>query len=201
MGRLRERVWTLAGPAGAASSAAETNGTYLAYDGIFHGAHLPGRRRRPTAPPAATSSSAATACRSSSAWRTCGCRSPSPPADPASPGGWPVVIYAHGTGGSYHSFNDGTATRIAPRASRRSPSTRCCTARATPGRQPRVDFFNFQNPHAGARQRDPGRRRRLLCAAAGPGLRTTASAASRTRAHDPVRSPPRSTSSATRRAG
>jgi len=69
---------------------------------------------------------------------------------PLPPDGYPVVMYAHGTGGSYRSVLGGTAASLA---------SRCMASMGVdqimhPGRLPEGDwntdllFFNFQNPEA-----------------------------------------------------
>jgi predicted esterase len=64
--------------------------------------------------------------------------------------GWPVVIYAHGTGGSYHSFvNDGTAGRMALEGLATISIDQVLHGPRNPGGDPDIDFFNFQNPDAG----------------------------------------------------
>src|SRR5262249_52204996 len=68
-------------------------------------------------------------------------------AKPAS--GWPIVIYAHGTGGSYHSFiNDGTAGRLAAQGLAVVSIDQVLHGPRNPGGNPELDFFNFQNPLA-----------------------------------------------------
>lgn len=81
------------------------------------------------------------------------------PVGPMPPAGWPVVLYAHGTGGSYHSFlNAGVAGDLA-RIYRDGDllaqaavigidqvlhGPRCGEGTCNPD----LDFFNFQNPLA-----------------------------------------------------
>jgi dienelactone hydrolase len=63
--------------------------------------------------------------------------------------GWPIVIYAHGTGGSYHSYvNDGTARRLAKVGMAAISIDQVLNAVRNPGGDPDVAFFNFQNPLA-----------------------------------------------------
>ena len=64
-------------------------------------------------------------------------------------GGWPVVIYAHGTGGNYQSFeNNGSAARLAAQGLAAISIDQVLNAVRDPGGNPDVDFFNFQNPQA-----------------------------------------------------
>jgi dienelactone hydrolase len=64
-------------------------------------------------------------------------------------GGWPLVIYAHGTGGSYQSFiNDGTATRLAKQGLAVISMDQVLNAIRDPANNPDFDFFNVQNPQA-----------------------------------------------------
>lgn len=64
--------------------------------------------------------------------------------------GWPVALYAHGTGGSYHSFkNDGTAAALAAQGvAVISIDQVMHEPRVPPGSSPELLFFNFQNPLA-----------------------------------------------------
>jgi hypothetical protein len=63
--------------------------------------------------------------------------------------GWPVAIYAHGTGGSYHSFQgDGTATRLARQGIAVISIDQVLHGPRNPGESPEISFFNFQNPLA-----------------------------------------------------
>ncbi len=82
------------------------------------------------------------------------------PAGEMPAGGWPVVLYAHGTGGSYRTFiNNGVAQDLATIYEGGEVLARAavigidqvlhgtrCTA---PTCNPEVNFFNFQNPIAG----------------------------------------------------
>jgi predicted esterase len=62
-------------------------------------------------------------------------------------GGWPVVLYAHGTGGSYHTFkNNGTAARMAQRGLAVVGIDQVLHGPRNPGASPEISFFNFQNP-------------------------------------------------------
>ena len=73
--------------------------------------------------------------------------------------GWPVVLYAHGTGGSYRSFLDGgvasalaevkdEAGNIVSRLAVAGIDQVLHGPRAPQGSSPEVFFFNFQNPVA-----------------------------------------------------
>jgi dienelactone hydrolase len=62
--------------------------------------------------------------------------------------GWPVVLYAHGTGGSYHSFR-GVAARLADQGlAVISIDQVMHEPRVPAGSSPEILFFNFQNPLA-----------------------------------------------------
>ncbi len=61
--------------------------------------------------------------------------------------GWPVAIYAHGTGGDFHSFvTDGTATRLAAEGIAVISIDQVLHGPRNPGGDPEVNFFNYQNP-------------------------------------------------------
>jgi len=62
-------------------------------------------------------------------------------------GGWPVVLYAHGTGGSYRSFiNEGVAARLAAVGVAAISIDQVLHGPRDPtGSDPDITFFNFQN--------------------------------------------------------
>lgn len=63
--------------------------------------------------------------------------------------GWPVALYAHGTGGGYRSFiHDGTARRLAAHGIAVISIDQVLHGPRNPGNSPEVSFFNFQNPLA-----------------------------------------------------
>jgi len=63
--------------------------------------------------------------------------------------GWPVVIYQHGTGGSYHTYrNNGTARRLAAEGLAVISTDQVLHGPRNPGGVPDVHFFNFGNPSA-----------------------------------------------------
>lgn len=66
------------------------------------------------------------------------------------PGGWPIVIYAHGTGGSAASFiSDGTARSLAAQGLACLGFDQLFNgARTIRGGSPESQFFNFANPFA-----------------------------------------------------
>lgn len=68
------------------------------------------------------------------------------PSGPMPQAGWPIAIYAHGTGGSYRSFqNDGTAARLALQGIAVISIDQVLHGPRNPGESPEVSFFNFQN--------------------------------------------------------
>jgi predicted esterase len=73
------------------------------------------------------------------------------PIGPVPASGWPVVLYAHGTGGSYQSFiHDGTAARFAARGLAVVGADQVLNGTRLPdGGSPDFLFYNFQNPLAG----------------------------------------------------
>jgi predicted esterase len=66
-------------------------------------------------------------------------------------GGWPICIYAHGTGGDYESFvDDGTGSRLAAQGIATISTDQVLHGPRDPaGTDPGVAFFNFGNPLAG----------------------------------------------------
>lgn len=67
------------------------------------------------------------------------------------PGGYPVIVTSHGTGGDYKSFvEDGTAARLAELGVASIGFDQILHGeRAPPGTSPETAFFNFLNPVAG----------------------------------------------------
>jgi predicted esterase len=64
-------------------------------------------------------------------------------------GGWPVAIYAHGTGGDYHSFvDDGTAAWLASADIACISIDQVLHGPRQDGTSPDLAFFNLQNPLA-----------------------------------------------------
>jgi len=91
--------------------------------------------------------------------------------------GWPTVLYAHGTGGSYRSFvNDGSARRFAAEGFAVMGTDQIMNGTRIPdGDSPELSFYNFQNPLAGRDNSRQGRPDtfqlvRLRCTAALDGL-------------------------------
>jgi predicted esterase len=73
------------------------------------------------------------------------------PIGPKPAGGWPICIYAHGTGGDYESFvDDGTGSRLAQQGIATISTDQVLHGPRDPaGTDPGVAFFNFGNPLAG----------------------------------------------------
>ncbi|HEY0252616.1 MAG TPA: hypothetical protein VGC41_13870 [Kofleriaceae bacterium] len=67
------------------------------------------------------------------------------------PNGWPICIYAHGTGGDYESFvDDGTGLRLAQQGIATISTDQVLHGPRDPaGLDPSIAFFNFTNPLAG----------------------------------------------------
>lgn len=64
-------------------------------------------------------------------------------------GGWPIVIYAHGTGGDFESFiDDGTGNALAQQGLAVISTDQVLHGPRNPGGDPEIDFFNFGNPFA-----------------------------------------------------
>lgn len=63
--------------------------------------------------------------------------------------GWPVVLYAHGTGGNWHTFQtDGTAARLAQKGLAVISIDQVLHGTRMPSGSPATAFFNFANPLA-----------------------------------------------------
>jgi predicted esterase len=73
------------------------------------------------------------------------------PPGPKPANGWPICIYAHGTGGDYESFvDDGTGMRLAAQGIATISTDQVLHGPRDPaGTDPGVAFFNFTNPMAG----------------------------------------------------
>lgn len=69
------------------------------------------------------------------------------PSGPMPEAGWPVVLYAHGTGGSYHSYR-GRSKLLAERGLAVISIDQVLHGPRNPGASPEISFFNFQNPLA-----------------------------------------------------
>jgi predicted esterase len=65
------------------------------------------------------------------------------------PEGWPVALYAHGTGGDYKSFfRDGTGARLAREGIAVISIDQVLHGPRNPNASPEISFFNFGNPLA-----------------------------------------------------
>jgi hypothetical protein len=72
------------------------------------------------------------------------------PPGPVPANGFPICIYAHGTGGDYESFiADGTGARLAAEGIAVISTDQVLHGPRNPGGDPEVAFFNFSNPYAG----------------------------------------------------
>jgi hypothetical protein len=72
------------------------------------------------------------------------------PTTPMPANGYPICIYAHGTGGDYKSFiDDGTGGRLAAQGIATISTDQVLHGPRNPGGNPEVAFFNFINPYAG----------------------------------------------------
>ncbi|MBA3453949.1 MAG: hypothetical protein H0T42_12715 [Deltaproteobacteria bacterium] len=71
------------------------------------------------------------------------------PAGPVPGAGWPLVIYSHGTGGSYTSFlEDQTAGLLAAEGLAVISTDQVLHGPRNPGGNPELDFFNFGNAYS-----------------------------------------------------
>ncbi|MDW8246471.1 MAG: alpha/beta fold hydrolase [Sandaracinaceae bacterium] len=71
------------------------------------------------------------------------------PRSPMPPGGYPIALYAHGTGGDHRSFiEDETAALLAERGIATMGIDAPFHGNRPSGSDPSLDFFNVLNPHA-----------------------------------------------------
>lgn len=69
------------------------------------------------------------------------------PLGPLPPGGWPVVLYQHGTGGDYLSYRrNGTAALLARQGIAVIGTDQVLHGPRSPNTSEEISFFNFQNP-------------------------------------------------------
>lgn len=144
---LRKKVWSLPAPAPTTITNTGTAGGYVQYDGVFDGPNFQAGDA-----PYSTSggqielgADGLPIVQHTEHLRF----AMSVPVGTKPASGWPVAIYAHGTGGSYHSFlNDGTATRLAAQGLAVISMDQVLNAVRDPANNPDFDFFNVQNPQA-----------------------------------------------------
>jgi predicted esterase len=144
---LRKKVWSMPAPAPTTLARTTANASYIQYDGTFPGPNF----QKGTAPYSVDGgqielgSDGLPIVDHTESLRFA--ITIPPGTKPAS--GWPIVIYAHGTGGDYHSFiNDGTATRLAAQGLATISMDQVLNAVRDPANNPDFDFFNVQNPQA-----------------------------------------------------
>lgn len=71
------------------------------------------------------------------------------PAGPMPAAGWPIAIYAHGTGGNHISFiDDNTAYALAAQGIAVISTDQVLHGPRNPSGDEQLDFFNFSNPYA-----------------------------------------------------
>lgn len=69
------------------------------------------------------------------------------PTGPMPATGWPVALYAHGTGGDYHTYiEDRTANRLAAEGIATFSIDQVLHGPRNPGGDPELNFYNFTNP-------------------------------------------------------
>jgi predicted esterase len=144
---LRKKVWSMAAPSPTTLARTSANATYIQYDGTFPGPNFQagdapygssggqielGTDGLPIVQHMENLRFAITI-----------------PVGTKPTTGWPLVIYAHGTGGDYHSFiNDGTAGRLAAQGLAVISMDQVLNSVRDPGGNPDFDFFNIENPQA-----------------------------------------------------
>jgi predicted esterase len=144
---LREKVWSLPAPTATMLGKTTTTADYVQYDGTFPGPNF----QAGTAPYSSDGgqielgNDGLPIVQHTESLRF----AMTVPVGTKPATGWPLVIYAHGTGGSYHSFiNDGTATRLAQQGLAVISMDQVLNAVRDPANNPDFDFFNVQNPQA-----------------------------------------------------
>ena len=144
---LRKKVWAMAAPAPETLALTTTNTLYAQYDGVFPGPNF----QQGAAPYGSTGgqielgSDGLPVVDHMEDLRF----AMTVPLGTKPATGWPLVIYAHGTGGDYHSFlNDGTAGRLAAQGLAVISMDQVLNSVRDPGGNPDFDFFNIENPQA-----------------------------------------------------
>ena len=150
MAELRERVWQL--PAPTAHDVIELTGDnpdFIAFDGLYEAPNF----QTGTVPYSAPEDGGDIVDDEDglpAVQRTESLRfSFTIPHGPMPPAGWPVALYAHGTGGDFHSYlGDHTAARLAAEGIAVISIDQVLHGPRNPGGSPELNFFNFQNPLA-----------------------------------------------------
>ncbi len=150
MGDLRARVWSM--PAPTARDVTELTGVnpdFIAFDGIYDGPNFQ-TGTVPYQTPAdggdiVYAEDGLPAVQVTEALRF----SFTIPHGPMPAAGWPVALYAHGTGGDYHSYiGDRTANRLAAEGLAVISIDQVLHGPRNPNGDPELNFFNFSNPLA-----------------------------------------------------
>ena len=148
MGGLRERIWQL--PAPVARDVVELTGAhpdFIAFDGLYDAPNF----QTGTVPYQSPEDGGdivdgpdgLPAIQVTEALRF----SFTVPHGPMPAAGWPVVLYAHGTGGDFHSYlGDRTAARLAHEGLAVISIDQVLHGPRNPFGTPEINFFNFQNP-------------------------------------------------------
>lgn len=149
MGKIREVIWSLPAPRARAIEWLRQENGYVMYDGMYDAPNFQlGNTPYSLAPNGAIITDEQTGL--PVIQRTEELRfSFSIPTGPMPAQGWPVVLYQHGTGGSYHTYrNNGSARRLAAEGLAVISIDQVLHGPRNPGGVPDVHFFNFGNPSA-----------------------------------------------------
>ncbi|HVV83069.1 MAG TPA: hypothetical protein VHE35_08305 [Kofleriaceae bacterium] len=150
MGDLRKRVWQM--PAPTATGVTELSGDnpdFIAFDGVFDGPNF----QTGTVPYLTAADGGDIVYGDDglpTVQRTETLRfSFAIPHGPQPATGWPVALYAHGTGGDYHTYlEDHTASRLAAQGIATISMDQVLHGPRNPNGDPDLNFFNFSNPLA-----------------------------------------------------
>ena len=147
MGDLRARVWQLPAPTARDVVELSPNADFIAFDGMYDAPNF----QTGTVPYASESDGGdivygedgLPAVQVTEVLRF----SFTIPKGPMPATGWPVALYAHGTGGDYHSYiGDRTANRLALEGIATFSIDQVLHGPRNPGGDPEINFFNFTNP-------------------------------------------------------
>ncbi len=149
MGKIREVVWTLDPPSPRDIEWQREDDDFIMYDGVYDAPNFQvGLPPYLQAPNGEIVTDGQTGMPVIQRWEELRF-SFSIPKGPMPKNGWPVVLYQHGTGGSFHTYrNNGSAKRLGQEGLAVLAIDQVLHGPRNPGGVPDVHFFNFANPDA-----------------------------------------------------